>query len=57
MNVLLVMVVQAQFDVPRLAKEAPAGVRPREMIARAMALNGTHWDYQPSVDATRQYVR
>jgi hypothetical protein len=32
-------------------------VRRRELIARAMARNDTHWDHQPMFDARRQYVR
>jgi choline-sulfatase len=49
--------IHAQFDVERLAEIGPASVARRELIARAMARNGTHWDYQPFVDATTQYVR
>jgi choline-sulfatase len=49
--------VHAQFDAERLAEQGAASVRRRELIARAMTRNGTHWDYQPYVDATRQYVR
>jgi choline-sulfatase len=46
-----------RFDVERLAAEGAASIHRRELIARAMARNGTHWDHQPFVDARRQYVR
>src|SRR5215208_5605652 len=29
----------------------------RDLVHRAMECNGTSWDYQPFVDARRQYVR
>jgi choline-sulfatase len=49
--------IHAEFEVERLAEIGPASVPRRELVARAMARNGTHWDYQPFVDATTQYVR
>jgi choline-sulfatase len=49
--------ILARFDPARIAAEGAASVRRREPIARAMQRNGTHWDHQPFVDATRQYVR
>jgi choline-sulfatase len=49
--------IHARFDAERLAAEGAESVPRRDLIARAMARNGTRWDYQPFVDATRQYVR
>jgi len=49
--------IHARFDAERLAAEGAASIHRRELIARAMQRNGTHWDYQPEFDATRQYVR
>jgi choline-sulfatase len=49
--------VHARFDAARLAAEGAASIHRRELIARAMARNGTHWDHQPFFDARRQYVR
>jgi choline-sulfatase len=49
--------IHARFDAERLAAQGAASIHRRELIARAMARNGTHWDHQPFVDARRQYVR
>jgi choline-sulfatase len=49
--------IRDRFDAERLAREGEASIRRRELIARAMARNGTRWDHQPAFDATRQYVR
>jgi choline-sulfatase len=46
-----------RFDPAAIAREGAASVRRRELVARAMALTATRWDYSPVVDATRQYVR
>jgi choline-sulfatase len=46
-----------RFDAERLAAEGAASIHRRELIARAMARNGTSWDHQPFFDARRQYVR
>lgn len=46
-----------RFDPQRLAEEGAASLRRREIIKPAMQRNGTHWDYTPVFDATRQYVR
>jgi choline-sulfatase len=49
--------IHARFDAERLAAEGAASIHRRELIARAMTRNATHWDYQPFFDARRQYVR
>ena len=49
--------VLARFDPEALEADGEASVRRRDLIRRAMARTGTKWDYQPFVDATKQYVR
>jgi choline-sulfatase len=49
--------ILARFDPDAIEATGRASVRRRELIARAMQRNGTHWDHQPYFDATRQYVR
>jgi len=49
--------ILAQFDAERIERDGAASVRRREVIKAAMERNGTHWDYAPVVDASRQYVR
>jgi choline-sulfatase len=49
--------IHARFDAERLAAQGAASIHRRELIARAMTRNATHWDYQPFFDARRQYVR
>lgn len=49
--------ILARFDPERIAADGAASVRKREVVKAAMARNGTHWDYVPIFDATRQYVR
>jgi choline-sulfatase len=49
--------ILARFDPERIAADGEASVLRRELIRRAMERNGTRWDYQPFVDATKQYVR
>jgi choline-sulfatase len=49
--------VLERFDPERIAADGRASVRRRELIRRAMARNGTRWDYSPVFDATKQYVR
>jgi choline-sulfatase len=46
-----------RFDPEAIAAAGAESVRRRELIARAMARNDTHWDHQPMFDARRQYVR
>jgi choline-sulfatase len=46
-----------RFDPDTIARAGEASVRRRELIARAMAMTGTRWDYSPAFDATKQYVR
>jgi choline-sulfatase len=46
-----------RFDPDAIARAGEASVRRRDLIARAMAITGTRWDYSPVFDATRQYVR
>jgi choline-sulfatase len=49
--------VLERFDPEAIAAAGAESVRRRELIARAMARNDTHWDHQPVFDARRQYVR
>jgi choline-sulfatase len=49
--------IRRRFDAERLAAEGAASIHRRELIARAMTRNRTHWDHQPFFDARRQYVR
>jgi Choline sulfatase enzyme C terminal len=49
--------VLAQFDPDAIHAAGADSVRRRELIARAMRVNGTRWDYTPPADGTRQYVR
>jgi choline-sulfatase len=46
-----------QFDPDAIAAHGAESVRRRELIARAMAMTPTRWDYSPPFDATKQYVR
>jgi choline-sulfatase len=46
-----------RFDPDAIARDGDASVRRRELIARAMAMTTTRWDYSPVFDATTQYVR
>jgi len=49
--------ILAKFDPGAIAADGADSVRRRELIRRAMALNGTRWDHTPVFDATTQYVR
>jgi choline-sulfatase len=49
--------ILAEFDPDAIAADGADSVRRRELIRRAMALNGTRWDHAPVFDATTQYVR
>jgi choline-sulfatase len=49
--------VLSHFDPDRIAAHGADSVRRRDLIRRAMTVNGTTWDYQPVFDATKQYVR
>lgn len=46
-----------QFDPDAIARVGAESVARRELIARAMAMTTTRWDYSPVFDATKQYVR
>lgn len=46
-----------RFDPDALAAAGADSIRRRLVVREAMARNDTHWDYQPYVDARRQYVR
>jgi choline-sulfatase len=46
-----------RFDPDAIARDGAASVARRELIARAMAMTTTRWDYSPAFDATKQYVR
>ena len=46
-----------QFDPDAIARGGAESVARRELIARAMAMTTTRWDYSPVFDATKQYVR
>jgi choline-sulfatase len=49
--------ILSEFDPDLIAADGADSVRRRELIRRAMALNGTRWDHAPVFDATTQYVR
>ena len=49
--------VLERFDPDAIAQAGESSVRRRDLIARAMAMTGTRWDYSPPFDATKQYVR
>jgi choline-sulfatase len=49
--------ILAQFDPDGIAEAGEASVARRVVIKEALARNGTHWDYSPPFDATKQYVR
>jgi choline-sulfatase len=49
--------VLARFDVERLERESAATIVPRQIVAEAMRRSGTRWDYSPTVDGTRRFVR
>jgi choline-sulfatase len=49
--------ILARFDPDAIAAHGEASVRRRDLIRRANARNGTRWDYVPTFDATKQYVR
>jgi choline-sulfatase len=49
--------ILSAFDADLIAADGADSVRRRELIRRAMALNGTRWDHAPVFDATTQYVR
>ena len=49
--------ILARFDPDRLATAAVESVRRRLIVKVALARNGTHWDFSPDFDATKQYVR
>jgi choline-sulfatase len=53
----LVGEILERFNPEQIEADGAAGVRRREVIRDAMARNGTSWDYSPSFDATKQYVR
>jgi choline-sulfatase len=46
-----------RFDPDAIARHGADSVARRELIARAMAMTTTRWDYAPVFDATKQYVR
>jgi choline-sulfatase len=46
-----------RFDPDAIAAHGADSVRRRELIARAMAMTTTRWDWSPTFDATKQYVR
>lgn len=46
-----------RFDPERLAADGARSLVRRSIVKEAMRRNDIHWDFQPSTDATRQYVR
>lgn len=46
-----------RFDPEQLAAAGRESVRRRLIIKEALRRNDVHWDYTPSFDAARQYVR
>ncbi|MDQ3707695.1 MAG: choline-sulfatase [Chloroflexota bacterium] len=49
--------ILARFDPDRIEADGADSIARREVIKAAMERNGTHWDYSPYFDATKQYVR
>jgi choline-sulfatase len=49
--------ILARFDPDAIACHGVESVARRDVIARAMAMTSTSWDYSPPFDATKQYVR
>jgi choline-sulfatase len=49
--------ILARFDPDAIARHGVESVARRDVIARAMAMTSTRWDYSPPFDATKQYVR
>lgn len=49
--------IRERFDPDAIARAGAESVPRRELIARAMAMTSTRWDYSPFFDATKQYVR
>jgi choline-sulfatase len=49
--------ILARFDPDAIACHGVESVARRDVIARAMAMTSTRWDYSPPFDATKQYVR
>jgi choline-sulfatase len=49
--------ILAHFDPDAIACHGVESVARRDVIARAMAMTSTRWDYSPPFDATKQYVR
>ena len=49
--------ILAQFDPQQLAAAATESVSRRLIIKEALARNDTHWDFSPTFDASKQYVR
>jgi choline-sulfatase len=49
--------ILSQFDPNQIAADVADSAARRLLIGKTMRLNDTHWDYQPFVDATQQFVR
>lgn len=45
------------FDTDGIQPEIARRLKAKRIVLPAMHSNGTHWDYQPFFDATKQYVR
>jgi choline-sulfatase len=47
----------ARFDPDALARDGAASIPRRQIVAAAMQANDQHWDYSPTVDGTKRYIR
>jgi choline-sulfatase len=47
----------ARFDPEALARAGAASIPRRQIVAAAMRANDQHWDYSPTVDGTKRYIR
>ena len=50
-------IIVKQFDTAGIQPEIARRLKEKRLILPAMHANGTHWDYQPFFDASKQYVR
>ena len=50
-------IIVTTFDTDGIQPEIQRRLQCKKIILPAMHRNGTHWDYQPFFDASKQYVR
>jgi choline-sulfatase len=46
-----------EFNPDQIEGDVRASLLRRRLIKKAMRFTGTHWDYAPEFDATKQYIR